>query len=234
MKTRIKWNKFNDLEFNEKNHTYKVDNQYLESCTRFIKKFEIDIFTEEFIEKYCKKYNFEKKHIKELWDIKTKVGKVKGTELHQYIEHFFIYNIKNEVSLLNIKEVEYFHNFLKDYSFLKTAQVEYPVYDLDLGIAGTLDYLSIDEQGRYWLIDWKTNKNISKYSKTKFKEPINYLQQSDYNIYSIQLNIYKHILEKHLGITIYRMMLVHLNSTNKNYKVFDIDEKNATIKRLFN
>ena len=228
LQKRIAWNNyFKDLVFNEALHKYSKENSDIKftSVTQYISSLKPDTFTDEFIRNYAEKNNKPFDYIKALWDVKKVVGATKGTELHYYIESWYKWGIEHDVSPLNIKEVQYFKNFLNDNKTLSCIQSEYRVYDEDLKFAGTIDAIMYDFKTKeYMIYDWKTNKTLASFNKELLAYPFNNLRENPINDYTIQLCIYKYILEKHIpNIVISKLRLVHLNSgCNDNYKVVDL------------
>ena len=69
----------------------------------------------------------------------------------------------------------------------------------------------------------KNNQFSNKSNKfQKGTPPIEHLDDCNFNQYSLQLNLYKHILEKHYGIKIEGMFLVVLHPNNSTYLKMDI------------
>lgn len=234
---RINFNKyFNNIVFNEDLHRYTVNEDNYISVTQFIHKFKPDTFGGNFIDDYCLRNSLKLDYVKKLWKIRSEVACLKGTELHFYIESFYRYNIENEYSdLVNI-EIEYFKNFYKDNLNLRFVKSEYICYDTDYKIAGTIDGLFFDSDTKnYVLMDWKTNKSLkynSKYNSC-FTYPIDNMQDSELNTYSLQLSLYKHLLEKNIeGLKIDKLYIIHLNRNNTNYKKIELEYYEKEIHKL--
>lgn len=85
-----------------------------------------------------------------------------------------------------------------------------------------------DDEERYWIFDWKRAKEIKTSYKFKnvedkyIKLENSFLENCDYDKYSLQLNIYRYILEKNYGIKIAGMVLVDIHPNYPNYKTFDV------------
>ena len=236
MKTRqikINWNKFDDIQFDENNHSYILKGQRLISCTQFINKFKTNIFDENFKQNYANKHGLDVDYVTKLWDIKKKLGSTKGSEIHLLAESWIKQNIKNEVSVLSKQEYNYLFNFFKDYNYLEFIKSEYICYSLKYKIAGTIDCIAKNKHNNeYYIIDFKTNKSLSTYNTICFKYPLNTLFQTDINIYTLQLFLYKTFLEESLHLNVSKLLLVHLNNSNKNYNVIDLNFKNIEDKFL--
>jgi hypothetical protein len=92
--------------------------------------------------------------------------------------------------------------------------VERIVFSQPLGIAGTIDLLARDRSSGEWvLIDWKTNKKITRRSyagKCGILGPATELEDSHVVKYGMQLSLYRYLLETHYAIVPRQQMIVHL------------------------
>lgn len=72
------------------------------------------------------------------------------------------------------------------------------VFSPQMGLAGTIDLLVYDSEGILTLYDWKTNERITweGYRKECMKPPMDHLQDANAVHYSLQLALYKHILQQ--------------------------------------
>ena len=76
-------------------------------------------------------------------------------------------------------------------------------------MAGQADALFVDERGDITILDWKRTARI-RFDDNVFrslKEPINHLPESNGYLYSLQLNIYKYMLESENGLRVNAMFL---------------------------
>jgi hypothetical protein len=226
---RIDWNKqFIGLIFDEKNHSYTYEDKEFISVTTLLDKVKTKIFDDNFKIVYAKKHNLPVEFVDSQWKIKADVGAVRGTETHLFAENFIKYGLKTEVSNLSAKNCNKLLNFFNDYKTTKFLLSEYRVFDLDTMIAGTIDCLAYDFKTQEYIIyDFKTNKNLSTFDKTRFKSPLHDLQQTDINTYTLQLNIYKHIIEKHTGIQISKLRLININDRLDNYELIELKTEYA-------
>lgn len=74
------------------------------------------------------------------------------------------------------------------------------------GIAGTIDAIFIDGDGRRIIVDWKRTKSMYEESLAT---------------YQLQLNLYKTILERN-GVTCAALMLVMLHPLNRSFCCVDV------------
>jgi hypothetical protein len=214
-------NYFNEVNFNKKYHKYYVNGKEFTSCTTFLSRLKKDIFNDSLKEKTANKRGVTIDYLNDLWDIKREIGCLRGTEIHFLIETYYKYGFFSEYSDLVNTEYFQFKKFIKDHLDLEPVKIEWIVYDKELEIAGTLDMLFKNKMtGKFELYDWKTNKEIKLSSDINFINPLNHLEQSDINIYSMQLSIYKHIIEKNTPVRIDSMYIVHFNK-DSNYEKYE-------------
>ena len=89
-----------------------------------------------------------------------------------------------------------------------TVLSEVIVADIERNIAGTVDLVIIDEKGRVHIYDFKNKEGGFKYW-----DSTNFSTYSDKTKYKLQLSIYKHIIEKSLGIRVATMNIVMMQPT---------------------
>lgn len=91
---------------------------------------------------------------------------------------------------------------------------EVPICDPDLRLAGTSDLLARPHHSERWtLIDWKTNKKIemSPYKdKRGVRGPARAWPDCSYFKYTLQLSLYRYLLESRRGLRFEHQMIVHL------------------------
>ena len=131
-------------------------------------------------------------------------------------------------------EYSFFLDFLKDYPQYNTAyRTEWMIYDDLHKIAGTIDI--VFKYGNSVILgDWKRSKHIDDglKSRKKAKHCISHLKDCNYSHYSLQLNLYKYILENHYNQTVSDMFLVVLHPNNKSYQLIPVYDKQSEIKQM--
>lgn len=223
--------KFNLVSFKEELHQYEVINtgQRLISATQLIDKYK-PIFDEKgYIAKaIAKRDNKTVNEIYKQWETKKNNSLIKGTIIHNFLEKL-VDNIKivlnNDIKILNYfnKATRVYCNTLQE---LKGELLtEFLLYNIELGIAGQIDLLEVLPDGSLNIYDYKTNENIeftSKY-KNKMLKDLNYLFDCSYIHYSLQLNVYRVMLEK-AGYKVNGMFLIHIGEEEDNvYEIFRDD-----------
>lgn len=190
---------FEAVEFNPEDHTYFLEGQELKSVTRFIKEFSAEFDGKRLSEKVALKEGLTPRMVLDKWAIKRDYAAVRGSEFHLYAEMFINYNRALPI-LTNIKnQTTEFVKFIgvtrQTYDVVATELI---VADKELGIAGTVDCLMRHKDtGHYLIFDWKTNDEI-KYDNPwdKMKTPLNHFPSCAFYDYSLQLAIYKRLIER--------------------------------------
>lgn len=222
-----------------KYHQYIIDGKKYISVSKFIAELFEPFDENKIIESIlCSKkmedpnnkyYNKSKEDIKILWN----EIKILGINLHKNIENFLNKNIETNIN--TSIEFQYFLNFLNDFDLIP-FRTEWQIYDDNLKIAGCLDAIFIKDN-KYYIYDWKRCNNLSftSFNNNSIKESINYIPNTNYWHYALQLNIYKYILEKNYSIKIESLNLVLLHPENLNYQIYEIENfsDDEMIKILF-
>ena len=224
------------IKFQDKGHKYYIDgdSKDIVSSTSFIHQFFDDFDTDKIIQNILKssKYNdpnyayykMSFTDIKNQWSNNSKVAKEEGTRMHKDIEDFYNdIDVENESS-----EFKQFLQFYEDHKDLEIYRTEWNIFCEILRLTGSIDAVFINKDGTLSLGDWKRSKDISKesFDGKCGKYPLDHIPDCNYYHYSLQLNLYRVILEKFYGKKVKEMFLVVLHPKNKNEKYIRIDVKN--------
>lgn len=177
-------------------------------------------------------YGMTPEEIKKMWKDNGIEASTQGTHMHKSIENYW-----NGLPYENeSEEFKMFLNFRNDNQNLVPYRTEWEVYQEDYGICGSIDGVFINEDDTLDIADWKRTKNIE--TKPKFPKkglkPVSHLYDTNFWHYSLQLNLYKFILESKYGKTIKNMYLVCLHPINSDYLVYPIDNLQKEIKDILN
>ena len=149
-----------------------------------------------------------------------------GTLVHNNIESY----INNE-NYENISEVKHAIKWMNKFKNLSEF-IFYPeviIYSRELGIAGSIDVLAKDiKSDTYIIIDWKTSKSISKssYGGKMGTHPItSHLMDCKYVHYSMQLSLYRYLIEEYYDVKISNLIIAHLNGNDCKPIVADYYQK---------
>jgi ATP-dependent exoDNAse (exonuclease V) beta subunit len=167
------------------------------------------------------------------WDANRDAASSAGTKLHYDIECFYngIFN-KNESV-----EFGYFAAFVRDHAHLTPYRTEWCVFDEDLRIAGSIDMVFENAAGDLLIYDWKRAKEIvyeSPFGKAALTPCIAHLPDTNFWHYSLQLNMYRAILQRKYGKKVVELCLVVLHPDNfgKTYELVEVPMLDAEIEAL--
>lgn len=235
MDTILELSKFNNIKYFDEPHKYYIDNKELTSVTTFIGKFKPKFDTETIAGNYADRNNKNVNDVKNIWEFKRDFSTTKGSALHNYAENWWnnkSYPYDASIAIKTwgtdpVKEpldkcIKLFHKFYNDArENLIPVKMELVVGDEELGIAGTVDMLFWNKKTlEFQIWDYKTNKEIKKtngYSQY-FNKPISHLDVCEMNTYSLQLTLYKYLIEKNTNIKIGKTYMVWINEANDNYQ----------------
>jgi hypothetical protein len=196
-----------------------------------------------------KYWGLTKQEIKNKWFSNGAAVSSAGTDLHERIELFLNnpecvthndFLVRYDLTLLLMKEMmddkgwdkevvewKYFINFVRDNPTLKPYRTEWMIYDEDVKLAGSIDMVYENEDGTLSIYDWKRCKSINRvnmYNKFALTSCISELHDTNFWHYTLQLNTYKHILERKYGKIVTNLYLVQLHPEveENNYVILPV------------
>jgi ATP-dependent exoDNAse (exonuclease V) beta subunit len=194
--------------------------------------------------------------IKDLWNSKRDNAAGAGTQLHYEIECFmnskvlmFEYThlellqqhnilIKYDKRYLDFGiEWTYFLNFVHDFPHLKPYRTEWTVYHEGLKLAGSIDMVYENPDGTLSIYDWKRSADIVKvnaWNKCSTTKEIDWMPDSNFWHYALQLNAYKLILETKYSKIVKDLFLVRLHPDSDNYELIQVPDLKNDFDKLFN
>jgi len=114
-------------------------------------------------------------------------------------------------------EWDFFIQFIADHPHLKPYRTEWLIYHEDIKVAGSIDMVYENPDGTLEIYDWKRCKDIIKdndWNETATNPLLKHLPATNFWQYSLQLNLYKRILEDKYGKTVTKLCLVRLHPDN--------------------
>ncbi|MAQ70519.1 MAG: hypothetical protein CMD23_05450 [Flavobacteriales bacterium] len=221
--------KHNLISLDEESHTYTLrgSNAIFTSVTQFISNFFEPFDEYEIAKKLTKHPKYQGKNIEDIL-LDWKQRRDRGTVVHKQIENFII-NMKNQYETntnetLDLKSKQGIQ-FLKESYYQKPDKKnthlifpEVKIISEKLKLAGTIDLLIYNKnKNQISLVDWKTNKEI-KTSENAYRHgikgtPAEKIYDCSFERYSLQLSMYKHLLENYYHISVNGLYIVHLKET---------------------
>lgn len=241
--------KFKGIKYYDEPHVYIIDGQQLTSGTAFVGEFKEKFDSQGLSVKSAKKKGVSVEEILADWEFKGDFSRTKGTLLHNYAENhwqnkifpidYAIYDEKFGEGLMKerLEEcIRMFHDFYNESnSALIPIAMELVIGDAELGIGGMVDCLFWNQKhGELQIWDYKTNKEIAEHSKYRKRmlAPVNFLHDCELEGYSIQLNLYKYIIEKNTNLKIGKCYLVHIHEEQEKYNVIECKKYQDIIQLL--
>jgi ATP-dependent exoDNAse (exonuclease V) beta subunit len=236
-----------DISFIEEGHKYFINgiSEGLISTTSFVHQnfshFDANIVADNLLKntkkmrdpKY-KYYNKTKEEMIEEWNENGRIAAEAGTELHADIENYY-----NGITVENNTiEFQYFKNFIIDFPELVPYRTEWMVFYEEYMLTGSIDMVFENTDGTLQIYDWKRSKGIDYESfgnKCSITPCLSHLPDTNFNHYSLQLNIYRKILQDKYDKIVTKMCLVilHPDHHEKNYEIIVVPIMDTEIEDLF-
>jgi len=193
------------IKFDEKKHKYYVDSKELVSVTTWISKF-FPKFEKSKISKRVAKFRRAKGEKVTAWDIQREWKAVAqaGTSIHEQIENSIL---TGECVCQEPKAAWGYDWYQKTHGHL-FSEVEQIIYDEDLGLAGTIDLVCVD-QDQITLIDWKSGKMDNRQHGKPTNPAVEGVRNSKLGKATLQLSVYAYMLDRE-GHDIKELKVVHL------------------------
>lgn len=234
-----------NISFEEKEHIYTVlgERGTYTSVTTFVHSLFPHFDSSAILDKILgnskmsdptyKYHGMTRQMIEDMWEKNRVEASSAGTKMHFDVECFY-----NELTVNNTSvEYEYFMHFVKDHPWLRAYRTEWMIYHEELKISGSIDMVFLDERdGKYYIFDWKRSKEIKfddDYCDYGTSEFTNQLPNLNFWHYSLQLGVYKAILEDKYDMEIGGMYLVVLHPDNTNYEKIQTADLSKEIAALF-
>ena len=220
------------IQFEDTSHSYTIDGNRdgWISCTKFLHTFFKPFDANAVIRSMMRKMDSTNKYfgmtsteIKKQWDDKGKSSSEAGTRLHLDIEHFYN-NIHTPTECAEWSLFRDFHREFVEVNHFIPFRTEWLVFDTEFKIAGSIDMVYKKPDGTFAIYDWKRSEDIKTVNTFQSGlEPLSHLPDSNYWHYSLQLNIYRFILQKNYDVVVSELALVILHPNNSKWRVMKLN-----------
>lgn len=233
------------IQFEEAAHIYTVNGvRYPGSATGVIKKWFEPFDAKKTISDMRRRGTFAIKHgtksteeVEKEWSLVGATASARGTRLHKYIEDFYNGCVPETPNGLDT-EVDYFHDFWevqrrKSVSYVP-YRTEWYVFDHEAKIAGSIDMVYQVAPRTVAIYDWKCSKEIRYvgFGNLMAKGPCAHMPDCNFSQYTLQLNLYKYILETYYDLVVNELALVILHETNDGPQVIHVPDRQDEIKKI--
>jgi hypothetical protein len=222
------WN--TSLGFDEKSHTYAKDetgnSEYISVTTLIERFFPFDL--KRYIERKAEEENRTEEDVLDEYLLMRDEAAEKGTFLHNQIENYLKQTEFDSDSKEFALFLDFYNKEIKPRNLL-FFDAERMIVSEKYNVAGTIDCLFKKEgKDEYVMLDWKRSKKLIIDGRPRIfgygyaLSELNTLDNSSFNRYCLQQNIYKHIAETEYGMKISSMKLVVLHENYSDYHVVDV------------
>lgn len=222
--------------FDEPSHTYRYDGELMYGTTTFLERFVKPFDSDYWSKKKAEQEGITQEEMLAQWDAKRDRSCVLGHKVHAYIEDF---HEKKTTDLTDDPEanerIEKFHNIYESkLQIFEPIASEIKVFSKVWNIAGTIDQLYL-YQGMVLIGDWKTNKKIktdSDYCFNKLLYPFEKFKENELNKYSLQISIYRLLLEE-AGVHTEYGFICHIPGEG-DPEIYKLKDFRAELRTYFN
>ena len=209
------------LHFDPQAHVYTIDGTEYCSVTTVVESCFEQFDADRWAEIKAPQQGLTPEELKALWARKGEIARTLGTQMHEKIERYYLGAMPSpsgggrEGALDETYQL--FLRFTRQYH-LTPYRTEWAIYDEDSRVAGTLDFLNLQDNV-FTIYDWKRSNKIlyhgqpdtvSRFGK-KALAPISHIPDTTYWHYALQVSIYRYILEKnyHIRTAAGRLAIFH-------------------------
>jgi hypothetical protein len=233
------------ISFDEASHIYTIkgSSKGYVSVTKFLGSFH-DKFDADKVIKGMKSspkwpqspyFGMTDAEIKKQWTENGVKASGAGTALHLAIEQFLEGQTITNRDVLETPEWAYFMTFWNHHKAdLEPYRMEWSVFSEDHKIAGQIDAVfRRKSDGAFFIYDWKRVKEIKQ--ENPFQsclDPISHLPDTNYWHYTLQLNLYRHLLETLYGMRIEGLYLIVLHPDFPTYRKLRLNRLETEIEDL--
>ena len=183
------------------------------------------------------------------WERNGQMAREVGTFVHEQTESYFRdgtfakvcpFTFEDQTEMISVeKERQHFLRFVMDYDIHPYRQ-EWPVYDTDLNIAGTIDMVCKEMDGEFTIYDGKRSSKVVNVLGQPIVEAFGgkrgfngiSLPDTPFYHYCIQQNLYRYMLEAHYGVKVKAMNLVVLCADYPSYIVANVPKMDEVIEQI--
>lgn len=229
-----------NFRFDEASHTYTyVDPttgraiQTFKSVTGFIGQFKEKFDSEFWAKRKAASSGKTAQEVLNEWKTISETAMDLGTIVHKWIEDFYNgLNPETPEDPIVRERIEQFKRLYDERLHkLRPVRQEFRLFSRKWGLAGTTDAI-FGLNSEFYVGDWKTNKKFTTDKdpngrRKKLLWPFDDLWENSLNSYSIQLSLYRLILQEEAGFTTNGAFLVWIGPTGKPelHKTVDLRDR---------
>lgn len=221
---------FDNIQFDKKAHRYSLNGKILTPTTELTSTLEREIDWNDKAKTVGIREGIATDLILKKWDDDKNKAAEKGTQIHKYIERRLKHD--TEYDTLYPEMIAFDSFWQKAKEKLTIHKIEWIIGDYDLGIGGMIDLVAFSENTKkYHIFDWKSNKKFTLDNRWQnLKSPFDDLEDCHLIKYSLQLSVYKAILQLNTELELGESYIIWLNSDYlgelyHSFKTFDFTDR---------
>ncbi len=211
----MKYSKDGVIRFDESKHIYYKGDKIMKGVTSYIKDFKEPFDSDRIATAYALKNGLIKEDVLAMWKAKADESIKMGSLVHKMIEDYILTGTINNTK--QYKKEDHGESFINDVFVagkLIPVETEYIVYNDYL--ASQIDCIVKNQNGEYFILDFKTSGKIDKESFGQRKMIGKYSDLNDCSFYhySLQLSIYEELLKEYPVKCSY---ILHIHDTGYSF-----------------
>lgn len=223
------------LHFDPAGHIYTCGDRQLTPVTTVVEsqfpRFDVDYWAP----RKAVQEGITEEEIRRRWEAKAQRARDLGTEMHAAIERYYL----GEGTASGFDTCHLFKSFTETCT-LHPYRTEWSVFDEDLGVAGTIDFLEYCD-GAFRIYDWKRSDKLIFCGRPVTRNSFGntglgalcHVPDTAFWHYALQLSIYRYILSRKYGINAESGSLVVLHPHNTVPYVIKVPYLERELKAIF-
>ncbi len=228
------------ISFEPRSHRYTITHEDGEKyyppsvskvASRCFKPFDSDTAVDLVLKK-PQYHGMTRAEIKQQWKEAGHAACTRGTRFHNSVEHFLHPRLTEQWDQRDEVLKKQFLRWWDKKKSWDVYRLEWAVWkllsrradevDTQHAVAGTIDAVFKTPDG-YVLVDWKTCKAIKKTGFGQALHPLQNYEDCNFVKYSLQLNLYRFIVESAYNIKIAKMIVVNFNEAQLSAREFEVE-----------
>ena len=224
------------IQFEEKTHTYKFEGKVMERSVTTLVESCFEVFDALAVIKKMKAGSnwpraeymtrtgvpWSDAQIVQKWNLTGLYARNNGTWMHWNIERA----LNGYAVCPDLVEMNLFNDFFDQQLVrqqIEPYRTEWRIAAPEYGLAGSVDFVGKLPNGDFVIADWKRSKKLAEEREggnkwvKQAKAPISHIEDTSLSKYFLQLNVYRHVLEKHYNLRVSKMLLTSFHPSEGDY-----------------
>ena len=238
------------ITFDEPSHIYAIDGckDGLISCTKFVGDYHAHFDAKAVIRNMMRSpkwpqspyFGMTPEAIEAQWKKNGEEASGAGTKMHLDIEHYYNSEPLGDAAAHGHavtlgpewNHFQSFESWRKRQGF-EPYRTEWRVFKEDIKLTGTIDMVYKKPDGTLAIYDWKRTKELKTENRWQsMLGPLSHLPDVNYWHYTLQLNVYRRILQELYGVVVSELALVVLHPNQPSFRVVKLNMMDAEVEAM--